>query len=137
MAMNDDHGTDEMRNRLYALALRRVMWDEKKEEILRQLEVNGLPPDEAEGLYAEAVAERVRTIRGGYWKKVWQGAALMTAGAATYGGLWFWTEGFTVYGVRSATIPGLLLAYGMWKATSGLAGVAMAASKRGPVADID
>ena len=123
--------------RIYEAALRRVLWGDGQEEIMHLLEVNGIAGGEATELYMRAMSERIASIRGVYWKRIPIGLLLVALGVAILFGLWYMTEGFTVFSLLVMVLPAAPIATGAWYLLNGLIGVLTAASRTGPVSDID
>lgn len=116
----------------YNLVLRMVLWGESRDEVLRRLAVNGVAEADACQLYEQARADRIRTIRSDYRRKLLVGLGLMAGTLMMFCVCWFGL-GF---------IPKILLyacfaafGIGSWKAIDGLSGYLMAPSKTGSVAD--
>jgi hypothetical protein len=117
---------------LYQMILGMVLWGEPREEIFHRLSVNGITGERAGRIYDAAWSERLTVIRRDYARKAGLGLLLMIGAAALFCFFWF--------GVR--VIPRLvlyicagMLGVGAWKAIDGFAGMLMAGSKEGPVAE--
>jgi hypothetical protein len=117
---------------LYEMILGMVLWGEPRDEVFHRLGVNGISGERAEGIYTAAWAERLTVIRRDYAQKAGRGLLLIVGAAVVFCFFWF--------GVQ--VIPRLLLylcagmlGVGAWKAIDGFAGMLMAGSKEGPVAE--
>jgi len=117
---------------LYEMILGKVLWGEAREEVFHSLAVNGITGERAERIYAAAWEERLTVIRRDYARKAGFGLLLILGAVAIFCFFWF--------GVR--VIPRLLLylcagmlGVGAWKAIDGIAGMLMAGSKEGSVAE--
>lgn len=117
---------------LYAGILRMVIWGEERGKVYERMEVNKVPADIADQLYAIAWKDRIRTIRTDTFRQAMIGLGLIVASIATFSLCWFGL-GF---------IPKILLwgcfaavGIGSWKAINGLVGYLMASSKTGSLAD--
>lgn len=117
---------------LYEMILSKVLWGEPREDVFHRLGVNGITGERAERIYAAAWGERLRVIRRDYARKAGMGLLLIVGAAGIFCFFWFGVQG----------IPRLLLyvcagmlGVGAWKAIDGIAGMLMAGSKGGSVAD--
>lgn len=128
---------EELHDRLYGGLLRKVLWGEDRDEIVRNLEVNGVSPADADLLYQRAVRERVSAIRSVYWKRSLIGALLIVVGCLSLFFVYHITEGFTVWSTHAIAIPAAPAAFGAWKFLNGLVGVLTAHTRTGPVSDVD
>jgi hypothetical protein len=103
-----------------------------RDDVYRRLAVNGVTGEIADRLYQHARADRIRTIRGDYSRKLLTGLGLILAAVVIFCACWFGL-GF---------IPRILLymcfaalGIGAWKAIDGFSDYLMAPSKTGSVAD--
>lgn len=128
---------EELHARLYDGLLRKVLWGEDRDEMIRTLEVNGVSPADADRLYRKAVSERVSAIRSVYWKRIFIGLLLFAVGCASLWFVYYMTEGFTVWSVQAILIPSAPAGLGAWKLLNGLVGVLTAHTRTGSVSDID
>ena len=130
----EDHGSvlDPADHPHYGFVLKMVLWGEDREEVYSRLAVNGVTAGVADRLYEHARADRIRTIRDDYTRKLLIGLGLILAAVVIFSTCWFGL-GF---------IPRILLyacfaavGIGGWKSIDGLAGYLMAPGKTGSVAD--
>jgi hypothetical protein len=116
----------------YAFVLKMVLWGEDRDEVFHRLAVNGVPDRVAERLYEHARADRLRTLRRDSARKLIGGLALVIGAVAIFSSCWFglgFIPQILLYGCFGAA------GYGLWKAIDGLAGVLMASSKTGSIAE--
>jgi hypothetical protein len=116
----------------YNLVLRMVLWGETREEVCHRLAVNGVTGLVADRLYEHARADRIRTIRGDYSRKLLIGMGLILSAVVIFSVCWFglgFIPRILLYACFAA------LGIGSWKAIDGLSGYLMAPSKTGSVAD--
>ena len=117
---------------LYDLVLRMVLWGEERDEVYRRLEVNGVYGEVADRLYEQARADRIRTIRSDYTRKLLIGVVLILAAATAFSVCWYglgFIPRILLYGSFAA------LGIGSWKFIDGLSGYLMAPNKTGSVSD--
>ncbi|RYD85618.1 MAG: hypothetical protein EOP84_01930 [Verrucomicrobiaceae bacterium] len=123
--------------RFYDGILRRVLWGDEREEVMRSLEVNGVPLADANRIYQRAFSERISAIRGMYLKRTMLGLLLIAIGCGCLWIVYYMTEGFTVWSTQAILIPAAPAAFGAWKFLSGLVGILTASGRTGPVSNID
>jgi hypothetical protein len=116
----------------YDLVLRMVLWGDSRDDVFQRLAVNGVAEAVAGQLYEQARADRIRTIRIDYSRKLMVGVGFIVGALVIFSVCWFGL-GF---------IPRILLyacfaaiGIGSWKAIDGLSGYLMAPSKTGSIAD--
>lgn len=135
----------------YQEALRRVLWGERKEEVLEALRERGIGDGDAEAIYQRALAERTAAIRHECANKMKGGAALIIVGIAVVVWVWFVTDGFENWcprghergifrnkgcGEASALVVGAIVSLGgIIYSIYGFACWLMADKETGPVAD--
>jgi hypothetical protein len=117
---------------LYEIILGKVLWGEPREEVFHRLSVNGITGERAERIYAAAWEERLTVIRRDYARKAGFGLLLIVGAAATFCFFWFYVR--AIPRVLIYVCAGML-GVGAWKAIDGFAGMIMAGSKEGSVAD--
>ncbi|MEO5713600.1 MAG: hypothetical protein ABIT37_08925 [Luteolibacter sp.] len=117
---------------LYAFVLRMVLWGEKREDVYRSLEVNGITGGMADRLYAHAMADRIRTIRSDCTRKLLIGVGLVVAAVVTFSLCWFGL-GFIPRFLLCACF--VALGIGSWKSIDGAAGYLMATARTGSVTE--
>jgi hypothetical protein len=117
---------------LYEMILGKVLWGEPREEVFHSLSVNGITGERAERIYTAAWEERLTVIRRDYARKAGLGLLLLLGGAAVFSYFWFY-----VGAISRNVVIGLvaMLGVGAWKSIDGIAGMLMAGSKEGSVAD--
>jgi hypothetical protein len=116
----------------YDLVLKMVLWGESRDDVYRRLAVNGVTGEFADRLYEHARADRIRTIRGDYSRKLLIGLGLILAAVVIFCACWFglgFIPRILLYACFAA------LGIGAWKAIDGFLGYIMAPSKTGSVAD--
>lgn len=124
--------TDLTDHPLYEVVHRMVIWGEKREEVYHRMEVNGLTGEVSDLLYQTAWADRIRTIRSEYSRKLLIGIGLVVAAVITFSVCWFglrFVPKILLYGCFIA------LGAGAWKFIDGTSGYLMAANKKGPAFD--
>jgi len=148
------HTVDEERTHaLYKETLRRVLWGERKGEVLEALRGMGVDESEARELHQRAIEERIAGIRHECATKMKGGAGLVIAGIVIVITIWFMTEGFEVWCSRDyrggffrrkscgevfALAMGVMLFLGgIFFSAQGLSGWLMADKETGPVADME
>ena len=117
--------------------LRKVLWDDPKDEIVLRMVANEVSAPDAENIYREAFAQRLKIIRSISWGKFRKGLVLLLVGLAMYYCLWVISEGFSALSIRAVLIPAIPAGYGLWLFCAGIAGVLTAGTKRGSVADFE
>jgi hypothetical protein len=117
---------------LYEMILGKVLWGEPREEVFHRLSVNGITGERAERIYAAAWSERLTVTRRDYARKAGLGLLLLMGAGAIFCFFWFY-----VRAISRNVVIGLvaMLGVGAWKAIDGIAGMIMAGSKEGSVAD--
>ena len=130
----EDHGSasDPLDHPYYDFVLKKVLWGEDREDIYHSLAVNGVSGEIADRLYKHARADRIRTIRSDYTRKLLVGLGLILAAGVIFSSCWFglgFIPRILLYACFAA------LGIGAWKSIDGLSGYLMAPSKTGSVAD--
>lgn len=152
IARSTDGG--ERTNALYKETLRRVLWGERKGEVVEALREMGVDEGEAKELHQRAIAERIAGIRHECANKMKWGTGLVVAGIVIVICVWFMTEGFEIWCARGyrrgfftsgrscgdafALVMGVMLFFGgIFFSAQGLSGWLMADKEIGPVADME
>jgi hypothetical protein len=123
--MNSD-----LETRIYASALRSVLWGSPRSEVLQMLEANGITGDAAEEILRRAAGERVALLRGEAIRKAGKGALLLVAGVTLFCIFWF---GFGAITRSVFIIFSLLGGWGAWRLLDGVLEAIRAPSKEGSV----
>jgi hypothetical protein len=106
-------------------------------QIMHRLEVNGVTGGEANRLFQRAMSERISTIRGVYWRRIVTGGLLLVVGIGLFAGIAFLTEDFRVFNILTIIVPAGVATFGAWRFFGGVIGVVTAASRTGPISEID
>ena len=132
--MSDESDISE---RFYDGALRQALWGDDRDEIIHRLEVNGITGDEADRIFRRAMRERIRMIRGGYWRRIVIGGTMLVVGIALFAGVAILTEGFKVFSILTILVPAGVATFGAWRFFGGVIGVVTASTRTGPISEID
>lgn len=124
--------TDEFKDRIFQGARRMVIWGEPRADVIHRLEVNGIPPDEAQQMYERALAERVSLLRTEAFKQTMQGLGLMLAALFLFNRLAEGSGTISSHGISAILLTGF---FGAWRFFKGLFGCLSARSREGSLAD--
>ncbi len=124
--------TDEFKDRIFQGARRMVIWGEPRADVIHRLEVNGIPPEEAQQMYERALSERVFLLRTEAFKQTFQGLGLMLAALFLFIQLAEGSGAISRYGISAILLTGF---FGTWRFFKGIFGCLFARSREGSLAD--
>jgi hypothetical protein len=124
----------ELESRIYGSVLRAVLWDTEREEVFKNLQINGITGEAAEEMFRRARSERIAVLRNEAMRLAAKGALFLAGGVALFSVFWFglgWINRIVF------VISGLLAARGLWLLIGGTTDLLLAHSKKGVVTPND